>query len=88
MENHAVDENERAKYLLEATTLKMFAVFFSVMGLLVLVGAAYAWSEWTKAAVSIGAGLALLLVAAISLFASRRIQARLADNNKEISNSR
>lgn len=78
-----MDEHERVKWMLEATTLKMFAVFFTVIGLFVLIGTYWARKQWDTTIISVASGLSLWLVAFLSLIASRRIHTRLRSQDNE-----
>lgn len=73
--------SDRGKTELEVTTLRMFGVFFAVLAVLVLIGTFWALEKTSTTIVSLGSGLALLAVSAISTIAASRINRKSQSRN-------
>ena len=67
--------DDQSKANIEAMTLRMFAVFFSILTLLIFVGTAFAKTTPTIVT-SLLTGMALAAVAGSTYYASRRFDRR------------
>ena len=63
--------------MLEAMTLRMFSYFFSVLGVLVLIGSIWSFAKTSTLLASLVTGVTLLLVAVGCGVASHRLHRRL-----------
>jgi hypothetical protein len=68
-----MDDRQRAKVELEATTLRMFSVFFLVLALFVFAGTYWATDKTSTVVISLASGAALLGVAATCHVAANRL---------------